>query len=366
VHGFFFANIQSLLPFFIPHNLSLLSKQINMLLKNHSLRRFNTFGIDVKAESFMILNSEEELIQYIKTGDKKIPLFILGGGSNLLLTRDLPYLVIKNDIKGKQFQNINYQEVLVTAGAGESWHDFVVWCLENDFGGIENLSLIPGSVGASPIQNIGAYGVELKDIFYQLEAIHLETGQKRIFTKEDCNFGYRDSIFKHELKGEFCITKVSFILTKRDHKLNINYGAIKTVLDARSIVNPSILDIHKAVIDIRQSKLPDPSEIGNAGSFFKNPEIEQSLFETIKSQYLTVPSYPGKNDLIKVPAGWLIEQCGWKGQRKGDAGCYNKQALILVNYGEASGKEIEALSDEIAASVFEKFKITLQKEVNIV
>lgn len=336
-----------------------------MLSMDHSLLPYNTFGIDVKADQLVKVITESQLVELILSADATKPKFILGGGSNLLLTRDIPFLVIKNEIGCRRFELMEDNRVLVTAGGGEHWHDFVVWCLKHDFGGLENLSLIPGTVGAAPIQNIGAYGVELKDVFHSLKAIDLSTGEKQIFMPEDCDFGYRDSIFKRSLKGKFCITEVSFLLTSANHVVNDGYGAIRSVLAEKGITQPGIRDIHEAVINIRRSKLPDPAEIGNAGSFFKNPEIPSKHFERIKSSSPGVPHYPGKNGLIKVPAGWLIEQCGWKGKRRGAIGCYEKQALILVNYGGGSGEDIKRMSEDIVADVKAQFGIQLQREVNI-
>ena len=336
-----------------------------MLLKNHSLAQYNTFGIEVKAGQFMILESERQLEELIQSKTDHLPIFILGGGSNLLFTKDLPYLVVKNALSGRSFQRMTDEKVMVTAGAGEPWHDFVVWCLMQGFGGLENLSLIPGTVGAAPIQNIGAYGVELKDVFWELAAIDLETGEKKIFDRAQCRFGYRDSIFKNELKDKFCITEVSFLLTSSGNRIMDDYGALQSLLKEHNISQPTIYDIHRAVIEIRRSKLPDPTLLGNAGSFFKNPEVERAHFEKIKAQFPDMPSYPGKDGWVKIPAGWLIEQCGWKGRRRGDAGCYEKQALILVNYGKAGGEEIKKLSDEIANDVFKKFGVSLSREVNI-
>ncbi len=337
-----------------------------MLSKDISLLSYNTFGIDVKAHFFTEIRHKADLTNILEQQESSLPIFILGGGSNLLLTDDLPFLVIKNSIEGIRFESIDSGKVMVTAGAGENWHKFVVWCLEHDFGGLENLSLIPGTVGAAPIQNIGAYGVELKDVFYKLEAIELATGETRIFTKEECNFGYRNSIFKQALKGRYCIVEVSFLLTKENHVIHDKYGAIKAVLSKKGITHPDIKDIHEAVISIRRSKLPDPKEIGNAGSFFKNPEISEVHFQKILSKFPDIPSYPGKENLIKVPAGWLIEQCGWKGKRRGPIGCYEKQALILVNYGGGKGTDIKQLSDDIATDVFDTFGIELQREVNVI
>jgi UDP-N-acetylmuramate dehydrogenase len=330
--------------------------------KGKSLQPFNTFGIDVKAESFVDVQSVEMLKNVLL--ENKKPIFILGGGSNLLLTKNVKGLVIHNSILGKKVERDFPKSVYVSAGGGENWHQFVLWTIKKGLGGIENLSLIPGRVGASPIQNIGAYGVELKDVFHKLEAVELATGKVHIFRKKDCHFGYRESVFKKKLKGKFCIIKVYFKLSKYP-KLNLNYGAIKQTLEAKKIKNPTIKDVSKAVIEIRSSKLPDPTELGNSGSFFKNPEISKRQFKQLQKSFPHIVFYPLENGKIKIPAGWLIEQCGWKGKRVGNTGSHAKQALVLVNYGNAKGKEVYRLAVKIIASVEKKFGIKLTAEVNV-
>ena len=333
--------------------------------KNKSLKPLNTFGIEVKASEFVEVYSEDELIKLLKKVNTKA-LFILSGGSNMLLTKDIDALVIHNKIKGIHSEILPEEnKVLLSVGSGENWHDFVQYCIDNDYGGIENLSLIPGYVGSAPIQNIGAYGVELKDTFYNCDAIEIKSAKKVTFSKEDCDFGYRDSIFKNEAKNKYIITQVRFILSTANHKLNIQYGAIESELDNKGIINPTIKDISEAVITIRKSKLPDPREIGNSGSFFKNPVIEASHFNKLKEKYPDIPSYNIDKKNIKVPAGWLIEKSGFKGKRWGDAGVHNRQALVLVNYGNASGKEIQELSERIKKTVKREFDIELETEVNI-
>ncbi|MBK7872978.1 MAG: UDP-N-acetylmuramate dehydrogenase [Saprospiraceae bacterium] len=332
--------------------------------ENYNLQSYNTFGIPANATYFVEAHSEEELRQAFQLNIQ--PLLILGGGSNLLLTKDFNGLVIKNAVAGKEIIKESKEYIIVRAGAGENWHSFVIWCLENNLGGIENLSLIPGTVGAAPIQNIGAYGVEIKDVFHHLEAMHIATGEIHTFSKEDCKFGYRDSIFKQKLKGQYCITQVYLQLNKSDyHDINISYGAIRDTLKAMNIEHPTIHDVSNAVITIRSSKLPDPAKIGNSGSFFKNPEIPFTQFEILQQNFPNIISFPGSDGNIKIPAGWLIEQCGWKGYRRGDAGCYEKQALVLVNYGKATGAEIWQLAKDIADSVEVKFGIRLSAEVNV-
>lgn len=290
---------------------------------------------------------------------------ILGGGSNILMINDLSELVIKIAIPGIRLERTFQHAVYISAGAGVNWHDLVLYAIQNNWGGLENLSLIPGTVGAAPIQNIGAYGVELKDIFHKLEAVEVETGTVRIFRKKDCRFGYRNSIFKNERKGQYVITRVWFKLSKPPHVIHDSYGAIRTVLTERGIPQPTIKDISDAVIDIRRSKLPNPAEIGNAGSFFKNPVVDQTVFKAIQDHYPGLPHYPQSDGRVKLPAGWLIEQCGWKGKRVGDAGVHARQALVLVNHGNATGTEIFQLAQKIQASVRQKFKIILEMEVNV-
>jgi len=329
--------------------------------QNISLKKYNTFGIHVNAKRFVEINSTPELKE-ILAQEKDV--FLLGGGSNMLLTSDIEKLVIHLNLKGIIINEVNNDNVLVTAEAGENWHDFVIWCISQNYGGLENLSLIPGNVGTSPIQNIGAYGIEIKDTFHQLEAIEITTGNKTVFNKDNCNFGYRNSVFKNELKGKYIITNVTFKLTKNNHKTNISYGAIKEVL--KDIKEPTLKDISDAVIAIRQSKLPDPKEIGNSGSFFKNPVINIDLFKKLQEQYSDIPNYKVSSTEIKMPAGWLIEQCGFKGKRFGETGVHEKQALVLVNYGNASGQEVFQLAKKIQQTVLEKFAIPLEIEVNVI
>ena len=329
--------------------------------KNISLKKYNTFGIDVVAKRFISVNSLEGLKQVIAT-EKDI--FLLGGGSNLLLTSDIEKLVVHINLKGIIVNDTANDVVYVTAEAGENWHEFVLWCISQNYGGLENLSLIPGNVGTSPIQNIGAYGVELKDIFHQLETIEIATGKIQTFNTEDCRFSYRNSIFKNELKGKYIITNVTFKLLKANHKINASYGAITTFLQHKK--KPTIKDISDAVIAIRKLKLPDPKEIGNSGSFFKNPVIDLKSFKILQKKYSEVPHYIVSNNQIKVPAGWLIEQCGFKGKRFGDAGVHAKQALVLVNFNNATGKEIYDLSKRIQKKVAAIFNIFLEVEVNVI
>ncbi|SEL93295.1 UDP-N-acetylmuramate dehydrogenase [Aquimarina amphilecti] len=332
---------------------------------NKSLKNYNTFGIDVKATEFITINSKKELVEVLSIHkDKNI--FILSGGSNMLLTKDLESLVLHIAIKGitTSIESDNY--ALVSASAGENWHDFVQFCIHNDFGGLENLSLIPGYVGSAPIQNIGAYGVELKDSFVSCETVNLKTGENRLFTKEECNFEYRNSVFKSKLKGKYIITKVTFKLSTKEHILNTSYGAIENALKEKNIDTPTIKDISETVIAIRKSKLPDPAVIGNSGSFFKNPVISVEAFTLLQKSYANIPHYQIDTKNIKVPAGWLIEQSGFKGKRWGDAGVHNKQALVLVNHSNASGQEILELSLKIKTTVKKKFGISLETEVNII
>ena len=336
--------------------------------KNISIKPYNSFGIDVKAKQFASFSSAEQLkeILIIEKNFIKEPIniLILGRGSNLLFTEDFSGLILKNEIKGINIYKEDESHVYVKAGAGESWHQLVLFCLENNLAGVENLALIPGSVGAAPMQNIGAYGVELKEVFYKLEALNLETHEMVSFNKEDCAFGYRESVFKNKYKNLFAICQVYFKLNKTP-VFNISYGAIADALknDFDNIV--SIQNIAAAVIKIRQSKLPDPKVIGNAGSFFKNPEVSPEKYNLLKNRFENLVAFPLPNGNYKLAAGWLIEQCGWKGFRDGDAGCYPLQALVLVNYGTASGKEVYELARKIILSVQEKFTIQLQPEVNI-
>ena len=335
------------------------------ILSNISLKQYNTFGIDVKAKHFVSVKSVEELksVLNLEAFPEK---FILGGGSNMLLTKDVDVLLIHLDLKNIEITSKNEDTVIVKVATGENWHDFVLWCLEHNFGGIENLSLIPGNVGATPIQNIGAYGVELKDVFVSCEALHINTQKVRIFTKEECKFEYRNSIFKQDLKGKYVILNITLELTNKDHKINTSYGAITEELKKMKIESPSIQDVSNAVITIRESKLPNPKVIGNSGSFFKNPIISISHFNTLKINFPEIPSYSVSEENIKIPAGWLIEHLGFKGKRFGNYGVHNKQALVLVNYDDAKGEDIFKLSQLIQSTVKRIFDINLELEVNII
>jgi UDP-N-acetylmuramate dehydrogenase len=335
------------------------------ILKNVSLRNLNTFGIEAKAKEYCRITSKDELKQVLSKNPKHA-LFVLGGGSNMLLTKDLDALVLHIDIKGIKVIESDNTHVIVEAKAGENWHHFVMWCIKHNYGGVENLSLIPGNVGTAPIQNIGAYGVELKDIMVSCEAINIKTQEERIFNKDQCKFAYRESIFKNELKNQYIITSVRFRLTKTDHKLNMDYGAIKDELKKNHIDNPQIRDISNAVIAIRQSKLPDPKEIGNSGSFFKNPIIDNEQLEKLQNNFSDIPYYRVSDSQVKVPAGWLIEKAGFKGKRLGDYGVHNKQALVLVNYGNAKGTDILNLALLIQKTVLRIFNIRIETEVNII
>jgi len=334
------------------------------ILENVSLKPYNSFAIDVNARYFAEIKKADDLNDLFQTGLLKTEkLLIGGGGSNILFTQDFVGLVIKVSIKGLESE-INGDDVLVKSGAGEVWNDFVNYCVVNKFAGVENLSLIPGTVGASPIQNIGAYGVELKDVFESCTAFEIKTGQIKTFTFEDCHFGYRESIFKGELKGQYIITDVSFRLSSKP-KINTSYGAIETELRQRGIESPDIADVSAAVSHIRVSKLPDPSTIGNAGSFFKNPVIEKYEFADIAAKFPDVVHYPTPDGKIKLAAGWLIEQCGWKGKKIGETGTWKNQALVLVNHGNATGTEVFRFSEQIIDSVKSTFGVTLEREVNI-
>ena len=335
------------------------------LQSDFPLKQYNTFGIEAKAKLFARFESVEELQTLLQMPElQKEEKLVLGGGSNLLFTKDFDGVVLQNGIKGIKVLQEDDAHVYVEAGGGEVWHTFVLYALQQNFGGVENLSLIPGTVGAAPLQNIGAYGVELKDIFHELEAVHLQTGEARTFDNATCKFGYRESIFKNEMKGQYIVTSVVFRLNKK-HTLNTSYGAITTTLEEMQVQQPSIQDISAAVCHIRQSKLPDPKQIGNAGSFFKNPEIPVEQYQQLKEQYPAIPSYPVSDSTVKVPAGWLIEQCGWKGKVLGNYGVHKNQALVLVNYGGAQGYQLLQLANDIIASVEQKFSIQLQPEVNI-
>ena len=343
------------------------------ILENISLKPYNSFGIDSKANYFSLFRSVDELNELLNF---KVPgtgyqasginhLLILGGGSNLLFTKDFEGIVLKNEIKGIELIKEDEAYYYVRANAGENWHEFVMHCIENNYAGLENLSLIPGNAGASPMQNIGAYGVEIKEVFEELEAFHIHEHKIVKFNLSDCEFGYRESIFKKKYKDQFVILNVTFRLRKKP-VYNISYGAIEQELEHMGIKELSIKAISQAVINIRSSKLPDPKQIGNAGSFFKNPHIPNHRFDELKQIFPNIVGYPYKENEMKLAAAWLIEQCGWKGYREGDAGCHTKQALVLVNYGNATGKQILNLSEKIIESVKNKFGIQLEREVNIV
>jgi len=328
-----------------------------------SLKNYNTFGIEAKAKQFVSVSSIAELKEILVQNN---PIFILGGGSNMLLTQDIQKLVLHVNLKGKEVTETNEDFAIVKAQAGENWHEFVLYCIEQNLGGIENLSLIPGNVGTTPIQNIGAYGVEIKDTMLSCEALNLKTLEIETFTNADCQFEYRESIFKKELKNQYIITSVSFKLSTKNHKISTTYGVIGAELQKNNIENPTLKDISNAVIAIRQSKLPDPKELGNSGSFFKNPIISKEAYEKAKALHPEMPHYVVSETEVKVPAGWLIEQSGFKGKRFGDAGVHKNQALVLVNYGAATGAEIVALSKNIQKTILEKFGIAIEAEVNII
>jgi UDP-N-acetylmuramate dehydrogenase len=331
---------------------------------NISLKPFNTFGIDVSAKCFTQFATEDALTEALDAKPANDDMLIIGGGSNILLTKPFDGWVLRNEIPGIDVVKEDEESIWVKAGAGVNWHHFVLYCIEKNWGGIENLSLIPGCVGASPMQNIGAYGVEIKDVFDHLEAYNIQDKKIITFTNSGCGFGYRESVFKRTLKNKFIITKVCFRLTKK-HRFHTNYGAIQQELEAMGVTELSIKAISDAVIRIRQSKLPDPAVIGNAGSFFKNPEIDTTHYLELKHHYPELPGYPTTMGCTKIPAGWLIEKAGWKGFREGEAGVHAKQALVLVNYANANGSQIYALSERIVQSVKKKFGVLLEREVNI-
>lgn len=329
-----------------------------------SLKNYNTFGIEVFAKQLITISSEAELIEQLSQYHNQ-ELFILSGGSNMLLTKNIDKPVFHIHNKGIRLVKENNTHVWIEAQAGENWHEFVLWTLRQNYGGLENLSLIPGNVGSSPIQNIGAYGVEIKDVMDSCRAIHIKDLTKHTFTNAECKFGYRESIFKSEVKGQYIITSVTYKLTKTHHQLHTNYGVIEHELTNQGITHPTIQDISKAVIAIRQSKLPDPKELGNSGSFFKNPIIPLEQYQKIQLEYPDIPSYPAGENLVKVPAGWLIEHSGLKGYRAGNCGVHQKQALVLVNYGGASGQEILDLAHYVQQTVFQKYHIAIEMEVNV-
>jgi UDP-N-acetylmuramate dehydrogenase len=332
---------------------------------NFSLKNYNTFGIEAKAKQFVSVHSVAEL-RTILHENKSHLIFILGGGSNMLLTKDIDALVIHVDLKGRKIVKENEDYVWVESQAGESWHEFVLWTIDQNFGGLENMSLIPGNVGTTPVQNIGAYGTEIKDTFDSCEALKIENQEIKTFTKDECHFGYRESIFKNEVKDQYIITSVVFKLTKRNHKINISYGDISGELAKNNITNPSLKDVSNAVIAIRKSKLPDPKELGNSGSFFKNPILLKTDFDKIHLKFPEMKFYEVSETEVKVPAGWLIEQAGFKGKRFGDAGIHKNQALVLVNYGNATGQEILEVSKDIQDTIYKIFGIHIEAEVNVI
>ncbi len=333
--------------------------------ENYSLKKLNTFGIDAAAHYFAQFSSLEEIKELLSrqtfVNTQKL---ILGGGSNLLFTKDFDGIVLKNNLRGIELIKEDADFYFIKAGAGEKWHDLVMHCIANNYAGLENLSLIPGSVGASPLQNIGAYGVEIKDCFYELEAMRIADKSIQTFNNEECKFGYRESVFKHELKNQFIITSVTYKLLKKP-VFNTSYGAIEKELEVMGIKELNIQAISKAICNIRSSKLPNPAEIGNAGSFFKNPEVVRCKFEFLKGQFPAIVGYDLESGNVKLAAGWLIEQCGWKGKTIGDAGVHKLQALVLVNYDNAKGSEIVELSQKIMDTVMDKFGVQLEREVNI-
>lgn len=335
-----------------------------MISHEFDLKPFNTFGLTAKAAHFATFSTTEELSAILQQLPNE-KLLVLGGGSNILFTEDYNGLVIKNEIKGFEILEENAQRAVVKAGAGEEWNEFVISCIRKGFAGVENLSLIPGSVGASPMQNIGAYGVEIKDVFQELEAYHIETGEIHTFDAAACEFGYRESVFKGKLKGQYIILTVTFLL-KKNPNLNTSYGAIEFELKKMGVSKPTIKDISKAVIAIRNSKLPNPKIIGNAGSFFKNPVVSEETVAEIKKTFPDIPNFPAENGMRKLPAGWLIEQAGWKGKTYNQYGVHKFQSLVLVNYGGATGTEIFRLSSRIIKDLEEKFGVTLEREVNII
>ncbi len=336
-----------------------------IIQRNKCLKAYNTFGISATAKYFCEINSLDDLAEALRLEEYPRK-FIISGGSNMLLTCDVDALVLHINLKGITVISEDDNSVIVKVMAGENWHEMVLWTLDHDYGGLENMSLIPGNTGTAPIQNIGAYGVELKDSFVSCEAMHITSQEIKTFSKDACQFGYRDSYFKNAGKGQYVITSVNFKLTKKNHVLNTSYGAIEAALKEQQIDDPTIKDISNAVIAIRRSKLPDPAELGNSGSFFKNPILSKVKFNKFQKSHADAPFYKISEDAYKVPAGWLIEQCGYKGKRFGDAGIHKNQALVLVNHDRATGTEILDLALRIMASVEEKFGIKITPEVNII
>ena len=327
-----------------------------------SLKEFNTFGIDVSAKKIIYLNELKQLDKISNLKDS----FIIGGGSNILLTKDVEKTVVINQTKGICTVKEDENFIELAVASGEDWHEFVMYCIQKGYGGIENMSLIPGSVGAAPIQNIGAYGREIKDVLTYVNAVDLDTREMKKFTNEECKFGYRESIFKKSAKGNYFIVDVGIRLTKKNHQINTSYGDIEKWLNTNQIESPKIKDVSNAVIAIRKSKLPDPNDLGNSGSFFKNPIISSTHFKDLIKKFPSIKSYPVSDQEVKVPAGWLIESLGWKGKRVGNTGSHQNQALVLVNYGNATGSEVKKLAEDIKKSVWNTYQIQLETEVNII
>ena len=345
-----------------------MGKTYPLIQENQSLRHLNTFGLEAAAKQFLRVQTEEDLSTH-KATIQKASCLILGGGSNLILPAKINRLVLYNQIMGIEIKPRAHDTVLIEVGGGMNWHELVLWTLAQGYGGVENMALIPGTVGAAPVQNIGAYGVELKDVFVSLRAFDLQEGSFREFNFEECDFGYRHSYFKQPgVKGRFLITKIQLELSTANHRLNTSYGAISTLLEQAQVDQPTPSDIARAVIEIRRSKLPDWRQLGNAGSFFKNPIVALTQFDEIRQRMpdVKIPAYPAGEEKVKLAAGWLIDQCGWKGKRQGAVGCYEKQSLVIVNHGGASSKDILAFSQAITADVEHKFGIQLEREVNAV
>ncbi len=339
-----------------------------MIIKqNFPLQSYNTFGFAVETNYFaevFSLDALKDVLRFAK--ENTLEILFLGGGSNILFTKNFEGLVVKISLSGKKIVSETENSAIVEAQAGENWHEFVLFCIENNLAGLENLSLIPGNVGTAPMQNIGAYGVEIKDNFHSLQALNLETFEVETFTLQDCEFGYRESVFKRKAKGKYVILSVRFSLQKFPHTLHISYGAIREILQQNHIENPTIKDISNAIIAIRESKLPNPEEIGNAGSFFKNPVVPRIILQKIQEKYPEIPFYDIDENSVKIPAAWLIETLGFKGKKQGNVGVHSKQALVLVHYGNGKGEEIFSLSQQIIDEVQQQFNITLEREVNIV
>jgi len=336
------------------------------IAQNYSLKNLNTFGIDAKAKAFVIASDEDELFEILSANElKSYPKFILGGGSNILLTKDFNGLVIKISVPGLEIIEEDEKNVIIEAGAGVNWNDIVEFSVERNLGGIENLALIPGTAGAAPIQNIGAYGEELSETFYYLRGFYIDTAKPAVFYKNDCDFGYRNSIFKNELKNKFVVSKIRLRLNKNP-EIKIDYGNVKEELEKTGKSDYTVKDVSQVIAAIRRQKLPDPAEIGNAGSFFKNPEIGSAEYNLLKERHPDIKGYLLGNGNVKVPAAWMIDKAGWKGFRKGNTGTHNRQALVIVNHGGATGEEILHFAKEVKRSVYEKFEIMLEEEVNVV